>query len=80
MKPRTIILTLEVKTDAPLSVLRTAKSWARIVIEDNKRVVYYYPLVTQAQANVVEPRDSTGARGHTGRCGIYYSPPPGKVK
>ena len=28
MKPRTVLLTLEVKTDAPLSVLRNAASYS----------------------------------------------------
>ena len=56
MKPRTVLITLEMKTDAPLSVLQKAKSWAHIVIEDDKNALYYYPLVTQVQANVVDPR------------------------
>ena len=52
MKPRTVLLTLEVKTDAPLSVLRNAASYSPtwMLRED------YTLEVEQAQANVVEHR------------------------
>ena len=58
MKPRTVLLTLEVKTDAPLSVLRNAASYSPtwMLRED------YTLEVELAQANVVEPRGKAQCR------------------
>ena len=62
MKMRKVILTLEVETEAPLSLLR--KRFAYMGMEVGRVNSFgvgegetYYVSVTQAQANVVEPGD-----------------------
>ena len=52
MKMRKVILTLEVETEAPLSVLRKRFAYMGMEVGEGET---YYVSVTQAQANVVEP-------------------------
>lgn len=54
MKPRRVTLTLEVKTDAPLNVLRSLDVYIGMMeLEDDDN--YYSVHVLQVQANVVKP-------------------------
>jgi len=53
MKPRKVMLTLEVETDAPLAVLRKSGSYSSMEVGLDA----YDVAVLQVQANVVEPWD-----------------------
>lgn len=54
MKERKVMLELEVSTDAPLSLLKRAKSYGDLILVDRNTQDQYYVIVKQAQANVVE--------------------------
>lgn len=56
MKARRVMLTLEVETDAPLSILRNSASYASIALCD------YWATVLQAQANVIAAKKETKIR------------------
>ena len=56
MKPRKVVLTLEVVTDAPLSVLRRTGAYCGEWI----LAAPYNVEVKQAQANVVSPEKEQG--------------------
>jgi len=51
MKPRKVILTLEVLSNAPLGILRNTKNYNLELSEE------YDVEVLQAQANVIEPQE-----------------------
>ena len=53
MKPRRVVLSLEVETDVPLKVLRDSVEYAPVTMWRHKTRIH----VLQAQANVVEPWD-----------------------
>lgn len=61
MKSRRVILTLEVETDAPLSVLQQAKYYLPFdVVKDWGTQKYWKVDVYQAQANVVKSKKPGG--------------------
>jgi hypothetical protein len=53
MKPRRVILTLEVETDAPVSYLRN-RTRLVVAVKMSDAYGWHYPEVLQAQANVVK--------------------------
>lgn len=55
MKPRRVMLTLEVDTDAPLPWLRRAGAYVALVLTDGKGDGWT-AAVEQAQANVHRPK------------------------
>lgn len=54
MKPRRVVIQLEVETDAPLSELRRVAAWPEGFWHSDGFYQYSF-LVKQAQANVVRP-------------------------
>lgn len=53
MKPRRVILTLEVETDAPLRAFVVHPDENVMAVEDRRTGKLYHVTILQAQANVV---------------------------
>ncbi len=53
MKPRRVVLTIEVETNEPLRALRSADS---LTLYKEGSIVGYIDFIEQIQANVIRPR------------------------